>query len=120
MKLTTYLGGAYNNHANKHTNTIMNCDTCKEGNDQNAVIEKTTQTGIREGLCEERGYYPGQRTTLQMKGSPRPQSQRTPAVLITGSGVKVGSSGGAHFPKPDLVLSEVVLWKTVGEKEEVR
>ena len=39
MKLTTYLGGAYNNHVNKHKNTIMKYGTCKERNDQNAMIE---------------------------------------------------------------------------------
>lgn len=40
MKLTVYLRGAYNNQVNKHKNTIMNCDTCNEGNHQNTMVEK--------------------------------------------------------------------------------
>lgn len=44
--------------------------------------------GIREDLCG---------TILQMKGSPQPSESENPTALITGSGVKVGSSGGVHF-----------------------
>lgn len=58
MMLTVYLGGAYNQQVNKHKNTIMNCDTCNEGNGQKAMVEKITQMGVSEGLCEEEFFDP--------------------------------------------------------------
>lgn len=57
----------------------MNCDTCNEGNDQNAMIEKSTETGAREGLREKGVFYPVQSRIWQilkeevLKG---PQSKR--------------------------------------------
>lgn len=37
MELIIYLGGAYNKQEYKQKYTVMNCDTCKKGNDQNAM-----------------------------------------------------------------------------------
>lgn len=58
MKLTVYLRGAYDNQVNKHKYTIMNCDICNEGNDQNTMVEKIAQTGVSEGLGEEGIFCP--------------------------------------------------------------